>query len=167
MPGPRLRRRQPFAAAATCAAFVLLAVLCIILTTRLARCNAAQPETFSKVSVSRMEQQHRQRGTDRRRPRLAVLIPFRDRPQQLAAMLPITAGCLARSGVDASIFVLEQAPGLHFNRGALLNAGALLLAGSSYDCLVFHDVDTICGSRETVGDLMLCGILLLHCSVCR
>ena len=58
--------------------------------------------------------------------------------------------------------VLDQAPGLHFNRGALLNVGALLLAGSEYDCLVFHDVDTVCGSHETVGALLcqtLCGRL--------
>ena len=43
-----------------------------------------------------------------------------------------------------------QAPGLHFNRGALLNAGALLLQDAAYDCLVFHDVDTVCGSGEIV-----------------
>lgn len=78
--------------------------------------------------------------------RLAVVIPYRDRMQQLQAMLPITADCIQRSLADASIFIIEQAPGMHFNRGALLNAGALFLAGSSYDCLVFHDVDTVCTS---------------------
>ncbi len=70
---------------------------------------------------------------------------------------------------DASIFVIEQAPGLHFNRGALLNAAALFLKDSSYDCLVFHDVDTVCSSHDNVayrcpsGDSNLLGILhLLH-----
>ena len=52
---------------------------------------------------------------------------------------------------DASIFVMEQAPGLHFNRGGLLNAAALFLKDSSYDCLVFHDVDTVCSSHENVA----------------
>ena len=158
MPRSRLRRRHPLLAAAACSAIVLLAVLCIVLATRLSRCNANQSSSFSKLSASRMaEQQHQQRrlgSTDRRRQRLAVLIPYRDRPRQLAEMLQITARCLARSGADASIFVLEQAPGLHFNRGALLNAGALLLAGSGYDCFVFHDVDTVCGSHEAVRALI-------------
>ena len=159
MPRSRLRRRHPLLAAAACSAIVLLAVLCIVLATRLSCCNANQSSSFSKLSASRMaeQQQHQQRrlgSTDRRRQRLAVLVPYRDRPQQLVEMLEITASCLARSGADASIFVLEQAPGLHFNRGALLNAGALLLAGSSYDCFVFHDVDTVCGSHEAVSELI-------------
>lgn len=161
MPRSRLRRRHPLLAAAACSAIVLLAVLCVVLTTRLSRCNANQSSSFSKLSASRMAQQQQQHqprrhgSPDRRRQRLAVLVPYRDRPRQLAEMLQITARCLARGGADASIFVLEQAPGLHFNRGALLNAGALLLAGSSYDCFVLHDVDTVCGSHEAVSELIL------------
>ena len=46
-------------------------------------------------------------------------------------------------GREFDIIVLQQSPGLRFNRGALLNAGALLLAGSRYDHFVFHDVDTL------------------------
>lgn len=46
-------------------------------------------------------------------------------------------------GHDFSIFILEQSPRYKFNRGALLNAGVLLLQGSDYDWFVFHDVDTI------------------------
>ena len=41
------------------------------------------------------------------------------------------------------IFILQQSPGLRFNRGALLNAGMLLLSGSQYDHFCFHDVDTL------------------------
>lgn len=37
----------------------------------------------------------------------------------------------------------SQADGFLFNRGALLNAAALLLAGSVYDYYVFQDVDTV------------------------
>ena len=46
-------------------------------------------------------------------------------------------------GRDFGIFVIEQSPKNKFNRGALLNAGVLLLAGSGYDHFCFHDVDTI------------------------
>lgn len=41
------------------------------------------------------------------------------------------------------MFVVEQAHGYLFNRGALLNAAALLLQGSSYDYFCFQDVDTV------------------------
>jgi len=37
---------------------------------------------------------------------------------------------------------VEQSSALRFNRGMLLNTGVTLLAGSSYDYFVFHDVDT-------------------------
>lgn len=157
MPSLKGRRLRSFASAAICAAAALLAALCLVLTSRLSRCNASRAASFSQMSASRMAQR-RDVSTGQRRKRLAVLIPYRDRPQQLATMLPITADCLARSSVDADIFVLEQAPGLHFNRGALLNAGAMLLAGSGYDCFVFHDVDTVCGSHDVVR---ICEVLSL------
>ena len=35
----------------------------------------------------------------------------------------------------------------YFNRGALFNAGALLLEGTDYDHYAFHDVDTVCGQQ--------------------
>ena len=39
--------------------------------------------------------------------------------------------------------LLEQSARLRFNRGALLNAGVLLLSGLDYDYFVFNDVDTV------------------------
>ncbi len=62
----------------------------------------------------------------------------------------------------AGLRLLEQVPGLHFNRGALLNAGALLLAGSEYDCLVFHDVDTVCGNVQEASSTTSVGRWLLR-----
>lgn len=46
-------------------------------------------------------------------------------------------------GRDFGLFVMEQTARLRFNRGLLLNAGALLLAEYGYDFFVFHDVDTL------------------------
>lgn len=145
------RRRSPLVAAAACAALAVLAVLCLVLTARYARCNAARATSLSQQRAELMMQTRLRPSTAGRRHQLAVLIPYRDRPQQLDRMLRITARCLARVGADASMLVLEQAPGLHFNRGALLNAGFLLLAGSAYDCFVIHDVDTVCGPHESVS----------------
>ena len=65
-------------------------------------------------------------------------------------------------GRDFDLFVLEQSPGLRFNRGALLNAGALLLAGSRYDHFVFHDVDTLPQLKANIGYSFPSGARPLH-----
>ena len=51
--------------------------------------------------------------------------------------------CAQAQNRSFDIFILQQSPLLRFNRGALLNAGVLLLAGSEYDHFCFHDVDTL------------------------
>ena len=58
-------------------------------------------------------------------------------------MLGVHTFSLQAQGRDFGIFVLEQAAGLRFNRGMLLNSGVAMLAGSDYDYFVFHDVDTV------------------------
>lgn len=83
--------------------------------------------------------------------RLAVLIPYRDREEHLTTLLAALVPYLERQHRDFDIFVLEQGDGYLFNRGALLNAGVLLLQGSAYDHFVFQDVDTIPLDRETGG----------------
>ena len=45
--------------------------------------------------------------------------------------------------VNFDIVVLEQSPHYRFNRGALLNAGVLLLSSLDHDYYVFNDVDTV------------------------
>ncbi|KAK9867535.1 hypothetical protein WJX84_008363 [Apatococcus fuscideae] len=79
--------------------------------------------------------------------KLAVIIPYRGRPAQLEQMLPVTNWCISRSGIDHQIFLVEQSDKNKFNRGALLNAGVLLLEGSEYDFFAFHDADVMCGSH--------------------
>jgi hypothetical protein len=80
------------------------------------------------------------------RPRLGVIIPYRDRAEHLDAFLPALADFFRNDPVNAGlvprVLIVEQAPGLPFNRGALLNVGFRLLAGS-VDYLCLHDVDRI------------------------
>ena len=74
--------------------------------------------------------------------RLAVIVPYRDRPQQLAALLEALHGTLSRQGIDYLIVVAEQSDSGLFNRGAMKNVGADLVADwCDYYC--FHDVDNI------------------------
>lgn len=74
--------------------------------------------------------------------RLGIVIPFRDREAHLAELLPRLALVLGGQGIDYRVIVAEQAPGKPFNRGAMLNAGALH-AMQHCDYLCLHDVDAL------------------------
>jgi len=80
------------------------------------------------------------------RRRLGVIVPYRDRAEHLDAFLPALAAFFRDDPVNAGLaprfLIVEQAPGLPFNRGALLNVGFRLLAGT-VDYLCLHDVDRI------------------------
>jgi hypothetical protein len=74
--------------------------------------------------------------------RLTVVVPYRDREQHLAQLLPVLSTVLREQGVRWRIVVVEQEAGQPFNRGRLLNIGMLLTADATdYYCL--HDVDAL------------------------
>ena len=76
--------------------------------------------------------------------RLSVVVPFRARPEHLALFVPHMRSYFARDKGDRhipySVLIVEQSPGLPFNRGALKNVGFQLGQNASeYTC--FHDID--------------------------
>lgn len=73
-------------------------------------------------------------GSDRNM--LSLIVPYRDRPDHLAQFIPHMNKYLP----DASIVIVEQADDNPFNRGKLLNVGAVVTDTSH---LVFHDVDML------------------------
>lgn len=82
-------------------------------------------------------------GRDGTNHSLAVLVPYRDREAHLKHLMEVVPAFLDAQNVRYSIFVLEQVDDYMFNRGALLNAAANILAASDYDYYVFQDVDTL------------------------
>jgi len=92
------------------------------------------------------------------RQKVAILVPYRDRPEQLKIFLHHMHPILQRQQLDYRIVVAEQGPDGDFNRAALLNVGyaeakAATAASRGYDCLVFHDVDLL---PEDDRNLYLC-----------
>jgi hypothetical protein len=76
--------------------------------------------------------------------RLAIVVPYRDRQAHLNQFVPHLRTYFTRDKLDKdieySVVIVEQTPGLPFNRGALNNIGFLLKERESdYTC--FHDVD--------------------------
>jgi hypothetical protein len=74
--------------------------------------------------------------------KLTVLIPYRDRTEHLARLIPTLRDELRRQDISARVLVIEQSSSELFNRGKLLNIGAHYAAPfTDYYCL--HDVDAI------------------------
>ncbi|MGE0725743.1 MAG: galactosyltransferase-related protein [Alphaproteobacteria bacterium] len=82
-------------------------------------------------------------GGGGRAPRLAIIVPYRDRAAHLARFLPhmvhyFTAGPAA--AIACAIHVVEQSGTETFNKARLVNAG-FLLAREAADYVCLHDVD--------------------------
>ncbi|XP_059138551.1 beta-1,4-galactosyltransferase 1-like [Physella acuta] len=78
------------------------------------------------------------------RQKVAFVFPYRRRWGHLKIVLKNLIPILIRQQADVQFFVIEQAEGSTFNRGALLNVGFLeALKVRDFDCFIFHDVDLI------------------------
>ena len=73
--------------------------------------------------------------------KLAIIVPYRDREDHLNKFIPSIESCDFLEGIDYEILIVEQEEGKPFNRGKLLNVGAIQSHTASYYC--FHDVDML------------------------
>lgn len=78
------------------------------------------------------------------RDRVAVIVPVRDRELQIPIFLKNIHPFMMRQQIEYQIFMVFQAHGILFNRGALFNVGFTeAMKHNNWDCFIFHDVDTI------------------------
>ena len=78
------------------------------------------------------------------RQKVAIIVPYRDRPEHLRIFLHHLHPVLQRQQLDYRIIVVEQSPEEDFNRAALLNIGFTeAMKYDDYVCLVMHDVDLL------------------------
>ncbi|XP_052773130.1 beta-1,4-galactosyltransferase 7-like [Mya arenaria] len=79
--------------------------------------------------------------------KLAIIVPFRERFEELMEFAPYLHQYLLKQHVRHEIYVINQIDTLRFNRGSLINIGAL---ESSLDCdyIAMHDVDLLPVSEE-------------------
>lgn len=74
------------------------------------------------------------------REKLSIIVPYRDRESHLSQFIPHMENCEFLEEIDYEILIVEQ-DDKPFNRGKLLNVGAIESPGASYYC--FHDVDML------------------------
>lgn len=76
--------------------------------------------------------------------RVAIIIPYRNREQQLKVFLQNMHPFLQAQQLDYGIFVIEQSEKEEFNRGKLFNIGYLEASKEpDFCCFIFHDVDLL------------------------
>jgi hypothetical protein len=73
--------------------------------------------------------------------KLGIIVPYRDRPQQLKRFVSHMEDYL--KDIEYEIFIIEQSEGKPFNRGKLLNVGYNYAVKKGCDYFVFHDVDML------------------------
>lgn len=76
------------------------------------------------------------------KPKLAILVPFRDRFDELLQFAPHMQSFLNQQNIPHHIFVLNQVDRLRFNRASLINVG-FLYTKLNYDYIAMHDVDLL------------------------
>ncbi|KAJ8920097.1 hypothetical protein NQ315_011752 [Exocentrus adspersus] len=126
----------------TCFLAVLIAVMFVItvvlsfklLTIDQCNCPSLVPELrpSSKPSLKLISTKHR----------LAVLVPYRERFEELLEFVPYMHRFLNNQQVYHNIFILNQVDTYRFNRASLINIGFLQVK-SDFDYVAMHDVDLL------------------------
>ena len=85
-------------------------------------------------------------------PKVTMVVPFRDREEQLAVFLPYMHNFLQRQRLNYTIVIVNQLSKSKFNRAKLMNIGhdqAMRLCPEC-SCFIFHDVDLIPTNNENL-----------------
>jgi len=79
------------------------------------------------------------------RQRVAIIVPFRNRNDQLKTFLLNIHPFLKRQLIDYTIFIVEEVPDVEFNRAKLMNIGfqEALYLDPDFKCFIFHDIDLL------------------------
>ncbi|XP_048001653.1 beta-1,4-galactosyltransferase 7 [Leguminivora glycinivorella] len=101
---------------------------------------AILPIENEKLPSPKLIQKHSSKLSQKQR--LAVIVPFRDRFEELLEFVPHMHDFLNRQGILFHIFVIQQKDNNRFNRASLINVG-FLHTKKDYDYIAMHDVDLL------------------------
>ena len=79
------------------------------------------------------------------RYKIAIIVPYRDREENLKLFLNHMHPFLAKQQLEYGIYIIEPLGNLTFNRGFLMNIGFVeaLKDKNDWQCFTFHDVDLL------------------------
>ncbi|XP_052866128.1 beta-1,4-galactosyltransferase 7 [Anopheles cruzii] len=125
--------------------FALIAVVLLIggLPTALdssCKCEEGRERDLQHEQFHRSFRRLEQPTPDRKK--LAIVVPFRDRFDELLQFAPHMATFLRKQNIPFHIFVVNQHDRYRFNRASLINIGFLQVQ-EGYDYFAMHDVDLL------------------------
>ena len=98
----------------------------------------------------------------KREIKVAIIVPYRNRPENLSIFLRHMHNFLQRQKRNYQIFIIEQSDDLLFNRGSLLNIGYKEIQKyDNFTCLIFHDLDMLSEHTSVGYDCIKSGIIHL------
>ncbi|KAK5979115.1 N-acetyllactosaminide 3-alpha-galactosyltransferase [Trichostrongylus colubriformis] len=80
--------------------------------------------------------------------KLCVIVPYRDREDELSVFAPYMNSFLRVQGIDHYLMVMNQTDEFRFNRASLINVGWFESDRLGCDYMVMHDVDLLPLSQE-------------------
>lgn len=89
--------------------------------------------------------------------KLAIIVPFRDRFDELLEFVPALNEFLDEAGVNHEIIIVNQVDTYRFNRASLINAGYIYTLDHEFDYMAMHDVDLIPQTHEIKYDFPVSG----------
>ncbi|XP_075231149.1 beta-1,4-galactosyltransferase 7 isoform X2 [Lycorma delicatula] len=75
--------------------------------------------------------------------KLGVVVPFRDRFEELLEFAPHIHKFLVAQNIDHTIYIINQVDQYRFNRASLINVGFIIAISEGCDYFVMHDVDLL------------------------
>lgn len=111
-----------------------------------------QLENLLKIDTLKMGG-HSEPKTSKMKYRIGLIVPYRDRFENLRLFLLYMHPFLARQKLDYTMYLIEPVNGLKFNRGLLMNIGfreSLRDSNNSLNCFIFHDVDMLPENEKNI-----------------
>lgn len=93
--------------------------------------------------------------------KLCVVVPFRNRFNQLIELVPHLSRFLRKQQIRHQILVMNQVDTFRFNRASLVNVGFLISENAACDYIAIHDVDLLPMSDEIKYDYPKDGLMHL------
>ena len=78
-----------------------------------------------------------------RKHKLAIVVPFRDRFDELITFVPHISKFLRAKSIDFNIYIVNQIDEFRFNRASLINLGFIVSLEDNCDYMAMHDVDLL------------------------
>ncbi|XP_042230675.1 beta-1,4-galactosyltransferase 7-like isoform X1 [Homarus americanus] len=104
-------------------------------------CRGHQRAVTSSAFIGQSQQEDI-RSYPNDKHKMAILIPFRDRFEELLEFAPHIHNFLNTQHKNHHLYIINQVDGLRFNRASLLNVG-FLESGIDCDYVAMHDVDLL------------------------